>query len=198
MKKISFTLIELLIVCAIILILTSILLPALGKARKLATRMDCAQQLKSITLANSIYATDNNEYFHKRHCGPCSIWWWTNGHSWHGNNNHALYPYLNVDGLGNILFCKSAVDEEMDAAWMKNLLSYRYNNNFHGGGVRRTQIQNTANVFMFSDAKLYISATNSPMSHIRFRHSKSANISFVDGHVKAMRSAEASTTIKDR
>jgi prepilin-type N-terminal cleavage/methylation domain-containing protein len=55
-KKAGFTLIELLVVIAVIALLLSILLPAINKARELAKRAICANQLRQVGLAIPVYA----------------------------------------------------------------------------------------------------------------------------------------------
>ena len=60
MKK--FTLIELLVVVAIIGILTSMLLPALGKARLSAQKSVCVSNMKQIGTSMYIYGDDNDSH----------------------------------------------------------------------------------------------------------------------------------------
>lgn len=58
----SFTLIELLIVIAIIAILASMLLPALGKARERGRTAACTSNLKQIGVAYAAYIVDNSDF----------------------------------------------------------------------------------------------------------------------------------------
>jgi len=64
-RKNAFTLIELLVVVAIIAMLMAILMPALQRARAQGREVACQSNLKQMGLTFSMYANDNNGYFHE-------------------------------------------------------------------------------------------------------------------------------------
>ena len=70
-----FTLIEILVVVAIIGILSSLLLPALGKAREKGQIAVCTNNMKQLNTATVLYMDDSNGYFPVTIGGASGISW---------------------------------------------------------------------------------------------------------------------------
>src|SRR5580698_6309958 len=58
----AFTLVELLVVIAVIAILAAILLPVLDKARQRSQTADCLNNMKQLQACYRMYVDDNNDY----------------------------------------------------------------------------------------------------------------------------------------
>src|SRR5947209_1202144 len=67
--KLAFTLIELMVVIAIIAILAALLFPVLSRAKAKARQTTCINNMHQLTLADTLYATDHNEQFPPRRRG---------------------------------------------------------------------------------------------------------------------------------
>ncbi len=59
----AFTLVELLVVIALIALLAAILMPVLAQAREVGRKSACAQNLRQLALANQLYAQDYDGYY---------------------------------------------------------------------------------------------------------------------------------------
>lgn len=136
-----FTLIELLMVIAIITILAAILMPALGRARNSAKNIGCISNMRQIGLATSNYTLDNKELFYCALTTNTGTLWNDPKTAWMG----LISPYLglpaqlNVPAYGNYkangVFMCGAVKNKGDNGTGKTngySICYGYNTQFFG------------------------------------------------------------------
>ncbi len=106
----AFTLVELLVVVAIIALLISVLLPALNKAREVAAGTVCMANMRQLNIYNGSYQSDWQDY------GLISLNWGRNGStpakrnvrgawSWNLAKYLGYDDYMGPSHLNNIRFC---------------------------------------------------------------------------------------------
>lgn len=120
----GFTLIELLFVIAIIAMLASLLLPALGRAKSTAMQLKCSGNLRQIGQLQSLYAGDHDSYLMP---GTPYGYAWT----WLANQYAptVIPSYAMLDKKPGIYTCPA------DATWVKSLYtSYPFNSGITGHG----------------------------------------------------------------
>ncbi len=91
-KNKAFTLIEMLVVIAIISILASMLMPAMRNAMESAKSMSCQNNLKQIAAASFMYVENNNGILMEDRDTQDDRFWW--GPVTNYNSGFSLVPYL--------------------------------------------------------------------------------------------------------
>ena len=209
----AFTLVELLIVIAILAILASLLLPALTRGKESAQRIKCLSNLHQLSLAGHLYWEDYN--------GNCFRYggWPTNGGQlyWFGwispgdegtrqfdASQGVLYPYLQGRGVElcpSFNYGMSQFKQKATAA------SYGYGYNRYLDSpdtkppIKYGQISRPADIVLFADAaqintwqapaspdnplieEWYFVDDDTSQPNGHFRHKQRANAVFCDGHV---------------
>ena len=207
-RRTGFTLIELLVVIAIIAILAAILFPVFARAKAKALQASCLSNLKQISLAFLMYATDYDDTM------PPAYYFtggWGVEHGWDFTIDYAAWSF--TPGLigpytknQQINACPGA---SALASYDRQLTGYAYNASYVGGtwdeGKKPAMLGSiaySAETAMLADSAYWdgfggaVTATNylrapgdayysyvGPSVH--FRHNGVANVAYCDGHVKA-------------
>ena len=113
-RRAGFTLLELLVVVVIIMILASILLPALGRSREAARRIVCASNLRQMSVALILYAGDWRTWF-----PPKSSFSDEQLSDASGDFTHAMGPlYPSYLDNPSIFYCPSEKEYTEDVKWV--------------------------------------------------------------------------------
>lgn len=194
-----FTLIEVLVVVAIIGILASMLLPALGKARNKAKAVTCVNNLKSVGVGNQMYADDYSGYY-----APARV---DGAYRW--DNITEFKDYVGwgsaqlPDGIPEKSACPVAYAKAVKAGQIQNdgavKGQYTYAHSYIDGGAsyRGVSMEQVEASTMINAGETFGSQgfyARNDMQGQGFddRHDDKANALFFDGHVQKYSFAEAS------
>ncbi len=212
MKTRAFTLVELLVVVAIIALLVSILLPSLSLAKELTRKVTCKTNIRLLQLGNEFYQAENNGWY-----VPGAADFVANENRWFGSRSGSTGPFVADDGPlapylpGSAVRCCPSFKEYL-TSFEAGCGGYGYNNNFVGQyrkapdysmktdltGNRAEAFASTSETVAFTDAAfvdgglIEYSFCESPRwpdwdakprPSIHFRHVGAVNVVWLDTHV---------------
>jgi len=197
----GFSLIELLVVVAVIATLVSLLLPAINSARARAKSVVCQSQMRQIILATQQYAQDYSGFLPRSTHSVLSV---PNQMPW----GCALYCYINGcpytgngpewDRLFNGLY-RCPADARRTGQWSYGLNSFLELTSLENAGrtwTRVDQMPMASQVIVYGELKSSSEGIDHIMANFwkyggipevdKSRHGTQSNYAFLDGHVESL------------
>lgn len=217
----AFSLVELLIVIAIIAMLTGILVPSLGRAKSMAKRMSCLSNMRNMVIAANEYATVNDGSFPVAYYRPPA--------------DTSKYVYVSWDfryrtdgkidpgllwSIGQNLKVQQCPSYEGPANWPggDRYTGYNYNTSYIGHGeyeaifapAKIRQVKDPSRCAIFGDGEYSGGANKFMRSPFGcpgdstfssrsagtqgFRHLHTTNAGFCDGHAEPLEEKHTETS----
>ena len=201
MHKRGFTLVELLVIIAIIALLAALLLPALGSGKAQARRVQCVSQLQEWGKALHMYANDNADATPRRGQGVKPLTQLNRPEDWF----NALAPELSMKGFGNYIASAGTnidsppplfVCPETQPAPHRYFLTYAMNMYFSPWSLpaphQLSKIPTPSSVVFLTDGGIGYSSAYPAVAEYspQARHRKTASLVFVDGHAQNFKGDE--------
>lgn len=217
----GFTLVELLVVVAVVSILAALLLPALARSRSAARATVCTSNLRQVGLATQLYWDDHGGVaFVERGARTNNGWnywfgWLEDGAE--GDRRFdpaagALWPYLRSRGV-EVCPALDRSHARFKSKARGAAFGYGYNLRIGtrgGTGIAISTVRSPAGCAVFADCaqindfqapaspdhplleEFYYFDTNQLSATVNFRHRRTAQAWFADGHVATERPADGS------
>jgi prepilin-type processing-associated H-X9-DG protein/prepilin-type N-terminal cleavage/methylation domain-containing protein len=190
-RRWGFTLVELLVVLAVLALMAAILLPSLSVARARARETDCRSRLHQIGLALRMYSDDNNGGF------PSSLGTLYSGWSFELIRYLHKTPPYGCPDVKNWVFnphIRPTVDEILAGYSYNSLLGAPSRLNGYSPWMTMAQVRAPAVTVSFCEAHMGVITLpqpdrsegweGGPHEAGALRHRGGANYAFLDGHVK--------------
>jgi prepilin-type N-terminal cleavage/methylation domain-containing protein/prepilin-type processing-associated H-X9-DG protein len=194
----AFTLVELLVVIAVLSILAGLMLPVLGKAREAARGIQCMNNLKQWSVVTSQYADDFGDYYF-----PCAtqvtplpstiLRYWT-------HIEHPVYRYIDCSNedqrtAKTINGCPSHTNEVSILGYL-NKRYFSYALSYDIAKKKRSKFFNCSKLLWITDlsnnldpdnvAQVFKSGGNYK-TRVGYIHNNKTNVLFGDMHIEAVR-----------
>ncbi len=186
--KKRFTILELLLVISVIVILASLLMPALRNAKEKAKQSFCAGNLKQLNVAFTLYYGEYSDWVPIHEIVGMNYRWY-----------QMIYPYTGEKS--EIFLCPAATGENQwrtvypVSLWCSYGINYG-TGSYQWGWQRIAQIKQPAATFLLADGYGDPGSTppgwhsndlgyNVASRLVGFRHLSHANVLFFDGHTES-------------